>query len=59
MWDTVGTIAAVVVIVLLFQLLDVAEMLKTRLGGGRSSDPTTARLARIEERLSALERKLG
>jgi hypothetical protein len=59
MWDTVGIIAAIVVIVLLFQVLDVSETLKARLRGASSSGNAADRLARIEERLAAIEKKLG
>jgi len=59
MWDTVGIIAAIVVIVLLFQVLDVSETLKARLRGTSSSGNAEDRLARIEERLAAIEKKLG
>ena len=59
MWDTVGIIAALIVIILLLQLLDVSEVLKTRLRGQPSRDEMVGRVAKLEERLAALERKAG
>ena len=56
MWDTVGIVAAVVVIILLFQVLDVSEILKDRLRGGSPRKDIEDRIARIEERLDALEK---
>ena len=59
MWDTVGIVAAVVVIILLIQVLDVAEVLKERLRGGppRSTN-IEGRVTLLEERLAALERRI-
>jgi len=57
MWDTVGIFAGVVVILLMFQVLDVAETLKLRLKGGASRSDIEDRVVRLEERLDALERK--
>jgi len=56
MWDTVGIIAAVVVIILMFQMLDVTEALKERLRGGSPRKDLEQRMTRLEERLDALER---
>ncbi len=59
MWDTVGTIAAVVVIILLFEMLDIAEIFKSRLMGGSSRKDIESRVAQLEERLNDIERKNG
>jgi len=59
MWETVGIIASVVVIILLIQLLDFSEVLKARLRGGSTQACSEDRLAEIEGRLSAIEKKLG
>ena len=57
MWDTVGIVAGVVVIVLLIQLLDVAETLKVRLKGGSTSKDLEQRVADLEKRLQVVEKK--
>ena len=57
MWDTVGIIAAVVVIILLFQVLDVSEALKERLKGGSPRKDLERKVSQLEQRLDALERK--
>jgi len=57
MWDTVGIVAAVVVIVLLIQLLDVAEALKVRLKGGLTNKDLEQRMAELERRIDAVEKK--
>jgi len=58
MWDTVGIVAAVVVIILLIQVLDLAEVLKERLRGGSSRTDIEGRVALLEERLAALESRI-
>jgi len=57
MWDTVGIIAGVVVIVLLIQLLDVAEVLKVRIKGGTTPRDMKQRVGDLEKRLDAVEKK--
>ena len=57
MWDTVGIVAAVVVIILLFQVLDLSETLKERLRGGSPRKDIERRVSQLEERLDAIERK--
>ena len=57
MWDVVGIVAGVVVIVLLLQLLDVAELLKGRLRGSTSAKGLEGRVADLEKRLEAVEKK--
>lgn len=57
MWDTVGIVAAVVVIVLLIQLLDVVEALKMRIKGGSSPRNLNQRMTELERRMDSLERK--
>ena len=57
MWDVVGIIAAVVVIILLLQVLDVAEALKERLRGRSPRVDIEKRVSRLEERLDAIDRK--
>jgi hypothetical protein len=59
MWDTVGIIAAVVVIILLFQVLDVTEALKERLRGGSPRKDIEKRVSQMEERVDAIERKIA
>ena len=59
MWDTVGIIASVVVIILLLQVLDVSEILKARLRGESAKSNLDSRVDGIEERLAAVERKVG
>jgi len=57
MWDVVGIIAGVVVIVLLFQLLDVTEVLKNKLKGQTAGPSVEQRVAELEKRLEALEKR--
>ena len=57
MWDTVGIVAGVVVIVMLIQLLDVTEALKTRIKGGSASKDLEQRMTDLEKRLDAMENK--
>ena len=57
MWDTVGIVAGVVVIVLLIQLLDVAEVLKKKLKGETSEKNLEQRVADLESRLEAMDKK--
>ena len=57
MWDVVGIVTAVVVIVLLLQVLDVAEVLKERLRGGPPRVDLEKRVSRLEERLDAIDRR--
>ena len=57
MWDVVGIVAGVVVIIMLFQVLDVTEALKVRLKGGVTSSEMEKRVADLENRLEALEKK--
>ena len=59
MWDTVGIVASIVVIILLFQVLDVSEILKARLRGGTPQANISERVAKLEERLAAVERKIS
>lgn len=56
MWETVGIVAGVVVILLLFQVLDVAETLKLRWKGGTPPGNLEARLTQLEQRIAALEK---
>ena len=59
MWDTVGIIAAFVVIILLFQVLDVSETLKDRLRGGSPQKDLERRVSRLEGRLDAIEKGIN
>jgi hypothetical protein len=52
MWDTVGIVTSVVVIILLFQVLDVSEILKERLRGGSP-------LKDLEKRVSPRNQRPG
>lgn len=57
MWDLVKIIAAVVVIILLLETLDIAEILKKRLRGGLSRKEMEQRLEELESRVGDLEKK--
>ena len=57
MWDVVGIIAAVVVIVLLLQLLDVSEVLKAKLKGETAGPSLEQRVAELERRLDELQKR--
>jgi hypothetical protein len=57
MWDTVGIIAGFVAIIFLLQLLDLPDILKARLKGGSTSKEIEERVAGLEQRLEALEKK--
>ncbi len=67
MWEVIGIIAAVVVIMLFLQLMDFTEVLKNRLRGGTPSvDFETSfdtglesKLADIDRRLADIEAKLN
>ncbi|UCG52806.1 MAG: hypothetical protein JSW58_04435 [Candidatus Latescibacterota bacterium] len=56
MWDVVGIVAAVVVIILLFQILDITESLTDRLRGRAPRKDLEERVARLEKRLDDIER---
>ena len=57
MWDVVGIVAGVVVIILMFQILDFTETLKVRLKGGSTSKDLELRVKELEKRLDAVEKK--
>ena len=57
MWESVKIIAAVVAIILLFEMLDIAELLKKRLHGGLSRKEVEQRLAGLESRVVDLEKR--
>ncbi len=57
MWEVVGIIAACVVILLMLQLLDVAEKLKVNFLGGKPSKDMEQRLADLEKRLESVEKR--
>ena len=57
MWESVKIIAAVVAIILLFEILDIAELLKKRLHGGLSRKEVEQRLAGLESRVVDLEKR--
>jgi hypothetical protein len=57
MWDVVGIIAACVVILLMLQLLDVAEKLKVNFLGRKPSQDIEQRVADLEKRLEAFEKR--
>ena len=57
MWDVVKIIAAIVVIILLFETLDIAELLKKHVRGGLSRKEMEQRLAELESRVGDLEKK--
>lgn len=57
MWDVVGIVAAVVVIVLLIQVLDLSDIIKERLRGGSPKNDVEERVSRLEQRLDIVEGK--
>ena len=57
MWELVKIVAAVVAIILLFEMLDIAELLKKRLHGGLSRKEVEQRLAGLESRVVDLEKR--
>ena len=57
MWESVKIIAAVVAIILLFEMLDIAELLKKRLHGGLSRKEVEQRLVGLESRVVDLEKR--
>ena len=59
MWNIVSVVAAVVVVILLFEVLDFTDIFKKRLKGGTALGDLSQRVKELEERLSALERKAG
>lgn len=59
MWNIVSVVAAVVVVILLFEVLDFADIFKKRLKGGTALSDLSQRVKELEERLAALERKAG
>jgi beta-lactamase regulating signal transducer with metallopeptidase domain len=54
MWDTVSVIAAVVVIILLFEILDITEALKDRIRGRMSRKNLEDRITQLEKRVDDL-----
>jgi len=57
MWEVVGIIAACVVILLMLQLLDVVEKMKVNFLGGKPSQDIEQRVADLEKRLEAYEKR--
>ena len=57
MWDTVGVIAAVVVIILLFQILDITDALKDRIRGRMPRKDLEGRISRLEKLVDDLYTK--
>ncbi len=58
MWEVVGIVAACVVILLMLQLLDVAEKMKVRFLGGTAARDLEGRVAELEKRLEAVEKRV-
>ncbi|MBD3383613.1 hypothetical protein GF407_01690 [candidate division KSB1 bacterium] len=58
MWDLVGIIAAVVVIVLLLQLLDITDTVSDRIRGKMSKKDLQTKIADLEKRVNSLEKKI-
>ncbi len=56
MWGIVSVVAAVVVVILLFESLDVVQHLKRRLAGSSAKPELEARVTDLERRVAALER---
>ncbi len=59
MWDVVSIVAAVVVILLLFEILDIAEKLKDRLFDRVPRRDLEKRVTKLEEQFVQFEQKLG
>ncbi len=57
MWDVVGTVAAVVVIILLFQMLDITDSVANRIKGRTPRKDVEAKIAELEKRLDEIEKK--
>jgi len=57
MWDVVGIIAAVVVIIMLFQVLDITDSLANRIRGRAPRKDLEEKVADLEKRLDDIERK--
>jgi len=57
MWDVVGIVAAVVVIIMLFQILDVTDAVANRIRGRTPRKDVEARLSELEKRLDRMEGK--
>ena len=57
MWDIVGMVAAVVVILLLFQILDLTGSLTDRIRGRAPRKDLEEKVADLEKRLDDIERK--
>ncbi|MBI4720500.1 MAG: hypothetical protein HY770_04645 [Chitinivibrionia bacterium] len=57
MWDVVSIIAAVVVIILLLQILDLSEALKDRIRGRVPRKDLEERIRDLEKRLDDLQRR--
>ena len=57
MFSFIGIVVTVVVLILLFDLLDISDAFKQRILGDKSGDDVDARLGEIEKRLTALEEK--
>jgi hypothetical protein len=55
MWDTVGNIAAVIVIILLFELLGLPDWIRRAFRRKEEASSLRERLDRLEERVRALE----
>jgi hypothetical protein len=58
MWDVIKIVASVVVIILLLQLLDLTEAIKTRLRGGLTRKELENRLGELEKRVGLLEEQI-
>ena len=57
MWDTVGNIAAIIVIILLFQLLGLSDRIDLFLKKRKSVPNLEKKIAELEERIVQLEKK--
>ncbi|MCK5330451.1 MAG: hypothetical protein KAK01_03510 [Candidatus Marinimicrobia bacterium] len=57
MFSFIGIVVTVVVIILLFDLLDISDAFKQRILGDKSGIDIDAKLNEIEKRLTALEEK--
>ena len=55
MWDTISNIAAVIVIILLFELLGLPDWIRKRFKQKEADGSMTRKIKELESRISALE----
>lgn len=58
MWDTVSNIAAIVVIILLFQLLGLPDWIDNLFKKRKSESGLSKKVTELEDRIAILEKKV-